>query len=91
MAGPGVFICEECIRLANEVLEGERTSFVSSEADDGTLLAQLGLAGRQISGAERHVRGAVVELRRRGMSWAQIGHALGISRQSAWERFSGEL
>jgi hypothetical protein len=32
----------------------------------------------------------VSELRQRSISWAQIGGALGISRQSAWERFSGE-
>jgi hypothetical protein len=29
-------------------------------------------------------------LRRRGVTWARIGTALGIARQSAWERFSGE-
>jgi hypothetical protein len=40
--------------------------------------------------AERHVHAAVTDLRQRGLSWAQIGGALGISRQSAWERFSGE-
>jgi hypothetical protein len=26
----------------------------------------------------------------RGMTWARIGAALQITRQSAWERFSGE-
>jgi ATP-dependent Clp protease ATP-binding subunit ClpX len=30
----------------------------------------------------------VGEARRRGMSWARIGSALGITRQSAWERFA---
>jgi biotin operon repressor len=30
----------------------------------------------------------VEELRGREVSWARIGEALGISRQSAWERFS---
>lgn len=30
----------------------------------------------------------VDELRRREVSWADIGEALGMSRQSAWERFS---
>jgi hypothetical protein len=29
-------------------------------------------------------------LRRRGVTWAQIGEALSVSRQAAWERFSGE-
>ena len=32
----------------------------------------------------------VTELRTRGVAWARIGEALGMTRQSAWERFSGE-
>jgi biotin operon repressor len=50
---------------------------------------------RQLPGVEATVRGkrtqlqwVVDELRRREVSWAEIGEALGISRQSAWERFS---
>ncbi|GAA2760713.1 helix-turn-helix domain-containing protein [Actinopolymorpha rutila] len=31
---------------------------------------------------------AVREARKQGITWAQIGQALGVSRQSAWERFS---
>jgi hypothetical protein len=90
VAGPGVFICDRCIVLCSEVLDEERTTMVAAGASESTLLEQLSLAGNQIHATERHVRGAVSELRGRGMSWAQIGHALGISRQSAWERFSGE-
>jgi hypothetical protein len=29
-------------------------------------------------------------LRSRGVSWTRIGAALGVSKQAAWERFSGE-
>jgi hypothetical protein len=29
-------------------------------------------------------------LRARGVSWTRIGEALGVSKQAAWERFSGE-
>jgi hypothetical protein len=32
----------------------------------------------------------VQRARGRGISWARIGAALGMARQSAWERFSGE-
>jgi hypothetical protein len=39
---------------------------------------------------EANLRTWVQELRRRGVTWARIGGALGITRQSAWERFSGE-
>jgi hypothetical protein len=90
IAGPGVFICDQCVRLCNEVLVEDRTTLTSSDAQDSVLLDQLRLAGQQFHIVEAHVRGAVAELRKRGTSWAQIGEALGISRQSAWERFSGE-
>lgn len=39
---------------------------------------------------EAQLREVVPVLRERGISWTQIGHALGITKQSAWERFSGE-
>jgi hypothetical protein len=32
----------------------------------------------------------VSTLRARGVSWTRIGTALGVSKQAAWERFSGE-
>jgi predicted transcriptional regulator len=39
--------------------------------------------------ALRSLRQAQVEaLRKREVSWAEIGKALGVSRQAAWERFS---
>jgi hypothetical protein len=85
VAGPGVFICSNCVRLCNEVIAEERAALNAPAALD-----QLRLAGQQMRLTENHVRGAVTDLRRRGMSWRQIGDALGISRQSAWERFSGE-
>jgi hypothetical protein len=39
---------------------------------------------------ESQLRKVVPILRERGSSWTQIGAALGITKQSAWERFSGE-
>lgn len=39
---------------------------------------------------DRAVRRHVRALRARGVSWARIGEALGMTRQSAWERFSGQ-
>lgn len=90
IAGPGVFICDQCVQLCNEVLVEDRpTLFVASQGED-LLLDQLRIAGQQIRLTEQHVDAAVRELRKRGMSWAAVGGALGISRQSAWERFSGE-
>jgi hypothetical protein len=39
---------------------------------------------------DRTVAAVVQKLRLRDVSWARIGEALGMTRQSAWERFSGE-
>lgn len=42
------------------------------------------------AGMEANLRTVVPVLRERGYSWTQIGQALGVTKQSAWERFSGE-
>ena len=36
-------------------------------------------------------RDRVVEARRQGATWDQIGESLGMSRQSAWEYFTREM
>ena len=43
------------------------------------------------SGAiDKLIRQTVADARRQGCTWSEIGDALGMSKQSAWERFSGE-
>jgi uncharacterized NAD(P)/FAD-binding protein YdhS len=43
------------------------------------------------SGAvDKLIRQTVADARRQGCTWADIGRALVMSKQSAWERFSGE-
>lgn len=42
-----------------------------------------------VKGMEPSLRAAVKLARRQGRTWEEIGKALGVSRQSAWERFSG--
>jgi hypothetical protein len=39
---------------------------------------------------EDKIRELVAYCRQTGKSWTQIGQALGMTKQSAWERFSGE-
>jgi len=41
-----------------------------------------------VKGMEPPLRTAVKLARQQGRTWAEIGRALGVSRQSAWERFS---
>jgi hypothetical protein len=45
----------------------------------------LALVAREV---ERALRGAVRRARRAGYSWAEVGEALGMTKQSAWERFA---
>lgn len=50
-------------------------------------LAPVASAATQV---EESLTAWVSKARSLGATWAQIGDALGITRQSAWERFSGE-
>lgn len=110
VAGPGVYICDECVDLANQILAEEAKRSASSadalaglvEADappdltawyrlsDDQLLSEMVRAHAAHQNVDRAVRRCVAALRTRGISWARIGEAMGMTRQSAWERFSGE-
>lgn len=57
---------------------------------DDELLAEMVPAHAAHEHVDRAVARHVAALRARGLSWARIGEALGMTRQSAWERFSGE-
>jgi hypothetical protein len=54
------------------------------------LLAGLAKVQAVVSQAGAAVHDYVDVLRSRGISWTRIGAALGVSKQAAWERFSGE-
>ncbi|CAO5252655.1 hypothetical protein FAGKG844_50060 [Frankia sp. AgKG'84/4] len=43
-----------------------------------------------VAQADAAVHDYVHVLRGRGISWTRIGAVLGVSKQAAWERFSGE-
>ncbi|MQY21357.1 ClpX C4-type zinc finger protein [Nocardia macrotermitis] len=96
VAGPGVHICDECIGLAATITEQHRDSDTprplqiwESMSDDEMLqfIPRVAAAADQV---EQNLRDWVQELRHRKVTWARIGGALGITRQSAWGRFSGE-
>jgi ATP-dependent Clp protease ATP-binding subunit ClpX len=108
VAGPGVFICNECIDLCNQIITEELTRKGSSAEDlagstetpptlkawdalsDDDLLGEMVRAHAAHQNVDRAVKRHVAALQARGVSWARIGDALGMTRQSAWERFSGE-
>jgi hypothetical protein len=99
IAGPGVYICNECIQLCNDILEEEQQA--SSPAGtqlpareeamtDEEILALLPRIASVSAQTDASLQRMVTVLRGRGVTWARIGAALQITRQSAWERFSGE-
>jgi len=96
VGGPGVQICDQCIGTAGAIIEQYRDKPselrlpIWEPMSDGQMLdhiPRMGVVARQV---ETDLRSWVQELRRRGVTWSRIGGALGITRQSAWERFSGE-
>lgn len=92
IAGPGVYICNACVGLCNQLLADESVAAFDSleDKDDEALLA-----GMARLDASRHQVAAAVDaharvLRSRGVPWSRVGEALGISRQSAFQRFSSD-
>lgn len=97
VAGPGVFICNECVALCGQIFrDGPAAGRNAAELpywesmDDEQLVAQLPRIASVATQVEDNLHAWVKRTRDRGISWASIGQALGTSRQSAWERFSGE-
>jgi hypothetical protein len=106
IAGPGVYICNGCIGLCNDILEAESRKSAEPKAQRSEPEPQLAAWGESITDeqildllpriaavatqTDASLQRLVVILRERRMTWARIGSALQITRQSAWGRFSGE-
>jgi hypothetical protein len=91
VAGPGVYICDDCVTLCNKYIAGKPVpkTFPGWESlGDDVLLKTLKPASEAVRAGEEILRDHVTALRKRGVTWTRIGDALGISRQAAWERFS---
>jgi ATP-dependent Clp protease ATP-binding subunit ClpX len=79
------------VGLCQAVLEGERfedRGFNPLERPTGDLLELLPSVNFAAEANRNFLQSLVETLRGREVSWAQIGEQLGVSRQSAWERFS---
>ncbi len=102
IAGPGVFVCSECVALCNDILRQEEAKSMSpgeavaswqqrmQRLSDEELLAHLPKIQATAAQVEQNLADWVRKARERGITWTRIGEALGMTRQSAWERFSGE-
>jgi hypothetical protein len=97
VAGPGVYICNECVDLSAEIIRISPQAAGEPAIDawdqrlsDEELLAHLPRVAAASAQVEQQLTGWVRQARSRGLTWTRIGEALGMTRQSAWERFSGE-
>ena len=96
IGGPGVFICNECVGLCNDILaldeqpSGDAVATWEQKMSDEDVLGHLPKVSAAVSQAERHLTAWVRTARERRITWTRIGEALGMTRQSAWERFSAE-
>ncbi len=97
VAGPAVFVCDGCIDLCRQIISdlpaGDREPrLLPWELTDSldAALANLPNVARAQAQVEESLLGWVRRARTLGATWAQIGDSLGITRQSAWERFAAE-
>lgn len=94
VAGPGISICEHCVGAARDLLDAPVEASgagslgpVWDQLSDEEILAHLPEILRVGSQLEEQLRLWVGAARERNISWSRIGAALGITRQTAWQRF----
>lgn len=95
VGGPGVAICHPCVQRADRMLQDAAgVDLVAGSAEpwltltDDELLEALPAIAASGEQVERQLHRWVDVARERGLSWARIGGALAMTRQSAWERFA---
>ena len=90
-----MYICNECVALSQQVIEARAEAVPRLapwlQVDDvEAVLANLPRIAEAGAQVEASLIGWVRRARELGATWARIGDALGMTRQSAWTRFSGE-
>ena len=92
ISGPArVFICSDCVDLCNEIIADRPLNWKPPSPEElptERLLERLQAIEETVQGKGNQLQTVVDLLRSRKVSWVRIGGALGISRQSAWERFT---
>ncbi len=93
IAGPGVFICDECVELCLPIIaekpktRGALNSLLPDSAPTEKLLKTLAGYNGAFESVGAAMQDVVDILREREVSWAAIGKTLAVSRQAAWKRF----
>lgn len=96
VAGPDVFICGACATLASQIIAGTASPPHVDPRDIDMPVEKVLALLEPIAAAEARAKRNlnlglwVTKARELGATWSQIGQALQITRQSAWERFSAE-
>jgi hypothetical protein len=94
IAGPGVYICNECVGLCNDILtttasaeeaESVRAAFESRPASD--ILDVLPAVARNADSVEADLRRLVGRLVSQGTSWQDVAARLGLQPEVARTRF----
>ena len=96
--GLGAMMCSDCLSHFYEKFsseEGRRSISLRAmpqmpwdEMSDTELLSHLPMIAATATQVSSFLAEWVQLARDRGLSWAEIGQALGVSRQAAWERFT---
>ncbi len=85
LGGAQANICDDCVRSCVHILEQSPTK---PSLGEDAVLESLAACDAAVDAARNVLQQRVEILRDRKISWDRIGKALGVSRQSAWERFS---
>ena len=93
VGGLGAFMCGDCVDYYAGVVAAERRKDPAApppweSMSDADILGKLALILRTGAHVDRFLVEWVQLARSRKLSWAEIGKAMGISRQAAWERFA---
>lgn len=91
-AGPGkIHICDECVETCRLLMQGDDAgpsrSFDPKTWPKERLLDVLAPVDAATEQYRAHLQDIVEALRARDVSWTVIAGKLGVSRQTAWERF----
>jgi hypothetical protein len=92
--GLGALMCTDCLgKFTAAFAEPENSGakvigWSDDQLSDAEMLGRLPLVSATAGQVDRYLRLWVNRIRERHVSYAEIGKALGVSRQAAWERFS---